>query len=123
VKIHFTCSAVNTDFYCSIVDMAPDGSARLEGISGKLRTAYMNGMDKRRPLKPGHEYVATLTPWQFAHEFAKGHKMGLVILNSKFPMFSRNLGTMDPIKTATRIVIQRNRILMGKGMRVPLRFM
>jgi putative CocE/NonD family hydrolase len=115
VRLHFKSSAVNTDFFGSIVDVSPDGSARALGMAGKLRAAYLGGMDKVRPLTPNKEYVATLTPWQFAHEFARGHRIGLMIMSSTFPMFARNLGTVDPIATATRMVVQRNTILTGKG--------
>jgi putative CocE/NonD family hydrolase len=122
IQIHFTSSAVNTDFYGSIIDMGPDGRAKILGMAGKLRAAYLEGTDKIRPLKPGKEYVATVVPWEFAHEFPKGHKIGLMILNSMFPIFARNLGTIDPIKTATRMVVQRNKVLMGKGHESSLTF-
>jgi len=114
VKLYFATSAQNTDFYAMCLDIGPDGAAHVLGSSGKLRASYLQGMDKIRPLTPYKVYEATLTPWDFAHEFAPGHQLGLAILSSGFPIYSRNLGTVEPIATATRMVVQRNTILMGK---------
>lgn len=115
VRLHFKSSAQNTDFYCSVLDIGPDGHMRVLGVSGKLRASYRDGTDKQIPLKPGREYVATVVPWEFAHEFAPGHRIALMLRASIFPEFARNLGTCDPIATATRMVVQHNTILTGKG--------
>ena len=122
ISLHFTCSAVNTDFFGEILDVAPDGSAQALGQGGKIRCSYLDGTGKVKALVPGKEYVAKLVPWQFAHEFAPGHRIGIAIRSSSFPMFARNLGTIDPIKTATRMVAQHNTILMGKAHESQLSF-
>ncbi len=122
LNLYFRSSAVNTDFFAMIIDIAPNGEMRLLGQPGKIRASYLAGMDKIQPLVPGRTYRAEITPWDFAHEFGKGHRMALVILSSMFPTFSRNLGTVDPIATATRMVKQNNTILMGKGHLSSLKF-
>jgi len=115
IKLHFESSAQNTDLYCTVIDIDPKGHRRVLGIAGKLRASYLHGTNKPRALTPGKEYVATVVPWEFAHEFAPGHRIGLVVLSSMFPVFARNLGTMDPIATATRMVTQHNTLLVGRG--------
>jgi uncharacterized protein len=115
VKLYFKSSAVDTDFFAMIVDVAPNGEARLLGQPGKIRASYLSGMDAVRPLTPGQEYMAEIEPWDFAHEFKKGHRMGVVIVSSMFPAYARNLGTAEPILTATKMVVQKNTILMGEG--------
>jgi putative CocE/NonD family hydrolase len=113
IKLYFTSSAVDTDFFAMVVDVDEKGVARMIGQPGKIRGSYLNGMDAVRPLKPGKEYLAKIVPWDFAHEFKKGHRIGLAVVSSMFPSYARNLGTAESIKTGTRMVVQKNRILMG----------
>ncbi|HVT14527.1 MAG TPA: CocE/NonD family hydrolase [Fimbriimonadaceae bacterium] len=115
VKLRFKTSAKDTDFFVLVVDISPNGDMQFVGLPGKVRGSYLGGMDKVRPLTPGKTYLADIIPWDFAHEFKKGHRIGILVRSSMFPTYSRNLGTADPIKTATRMVVQRNTILMGKG--------
>lgn len=113
LSIEFSSSAVNTDFGAIICDEAPDGSLRLLGQPGKIRTAYLQGYDKVRPMTPGKRYVASIIPWDFAHAFKKGHRLAVYLTSSLFPTTSRNLGTVDPIFSATRMVVQKNKIYLG----------
>ena len=115
VKLYFKTSARDTDLYATIIDVAPDGAMHTLGMSGKLRASYLQGMDRVVPLTPGKAYVATVTPWNFAYEFGVGHQLGLLIQSSGFPVFSRNLGTAEPISTSTKTMVQNNTFLMGKG--------
>jgi predicted acyl esterase len=115
VKLYFKTSAKDTDFYASVLDIAPDGAIHVVGNSGKIRGSYLQGMDKIVPLTPGKIYEATVTPWDFAHEFAPGHKLGLFIQSTGFPVYARNLGAAEPIADATKMMVQHNTFLMGKG--------
>ena len=83
---------------------------RAVGMSGKLRAAFLNGMDKPQPVTPGEQYVANIDLWDTAHEFAAGHRLALFITSNRFPIMARNLGTGEPIKDATRMVVQCNTI-------------
>jgi putative CocE/NonD family hydrolase len=113
VRLRFKTSAKDTDFFVTVFDVAPNGDLRMLGQPGKIRGSYLGGMDKIRPLTPGKEYVADIVPWDFAHEFKKGHRIGISVSSTMFPSFARNLGTAEPIKNATRMVAQKNTILMG----------
>ncbi|HTQ09461.1 MAG TPA: CocE/NonD family hydrolase [Fimbriimonadaceae bacterium] len=114
VKLYFKTSAKDTDFFVDVVDVDPKGVMRIVGQPGKIKASYIEGMDAERPLTPGQEYTAEITPWDFAHEFKKGHRIGLIVTSSMFPGYARNLGTGEPIKDATKMIVQRNTILMGK---------
>lgn len=113
VTLRFKSSAVDTDFFVQPVDIDAKGTSRVIGSAGKIRASYLNGMNGGLKLHPGAAYAAKITTWDFAHEFAKGHRLGIIVHSSGFPMYARNLGTSDPIATATRMVPQRNTIFMG----------
>jgi len=114
VKLYFTTSAKDTDFFVDVVDVDPNGTMRILGQPGKIKASYLGGMDAERPLTPAQEYSLDVTPWDFAHEFKKGHRIGLIVTSSMFPQYARNLGTGEPIKDATKMLVQKNTILMGK---------
>ncbi len=106
LDLKFSTSARDTDFFASLVDVDDKGQMRAMGQAGKIRCSYINGLSQPRPLKPGKIYSAKLQIWDFAHQLKKGHRLGLIINSSMFPVFARNLGTAEPIATATAMVIQ-----------------
>ncbi len=110
VELHFESSARDTDFYAWIVDIDGKGVMRQIGMSGKLRAAFLEQMEAPRPITPGEPYKAKIALWDTAHEFAPGHRLGLMITSGRFPVMARNLGTGEPIKDATRMVVQVNTI-------------
>lgn len=113
LSFEFSSSAVNTDFFVLLCDESPDGKVRYLGLPGKVRASYLQGFDKPRALVPNRRYLANLIPWDFAHEFKAGHRLVVWLSCSMFPSASRNLGTMEPIATATKMVPQHNRVYLG----------
>jgi hypothetical protein len=122
VDLHFESSAKDTDFYVGLVDIDDKQVMRAIGLSGKLRAAFLEGMDKPRPITPGKPYKATIDLWDTAHEFKPGHRIGLFIMSGRFPVMARNLGTGEPIKDATRMVVQVNTIYHDKARPSALNF-
>lgn len=123
VEIHFTTSAKDTDFFASVVDVKPNGEIRAIGMSGRIRASYLASMNKRTPLIPGRSYTARVQLWDLCHQFAKGHRIGLMISSSQFPMYARNLGTAEANATATKMVAQKNTIYMDPKRPSQLTFM
>ncbi len=110
LDLHFSTSAFDTDFYVNISDIDEKGKYHAISQPGKVRCSYMKGLDKQIPLKPGKIYEVQIRVWDTAHTFLKGHRLALVLRSTEFPLFARNLGTVDPIVTATRIVVQKQKI-------------
>lgn len=104
IDLFFSTSAVDTDFFGALVDIAPDGTMRLIGIPGKIRAKYYRSFDKPTLLKPHQIYKLTLRHWDTAHHFAEGHRIGVIIRSSWFPAYARNLNTGEPAATGTRLV-------------------
>lgn len=113
LDLYFTTSAQSTDFFVDMVDVAPNGEMRIVSLPGKVRTSYSADLRTQHALTPGKIFRANLKPWDFAHEFGVGHRLGVLVRSSEFPGFARNLGTLDPVATATRTVSQHDVILCG----------
>ncbi len=118
-------SAKDTDLIAALYDEAPDGTLRTLGQGGALRASYAaaplaSGVPA--PLVPNRVYALSVRLWDFAHEFAPGHRLLLHVTSDGFPMYARNLGLAEPPATATRMVVQRNALYHDAARVSALRF-
>ena len=93
VDLSFSVNAKDTDFFATIIDIDPKGVARIIGQPGKIDLKYRNGNDKPELLEPGKAYTVHIDLWDTAHQFPKGHQIGLYIRSELFPAYARNLNT------------------------------
>ncbi len=96
VVLFAASSALDTDFFARLIDVAPDGVAR-DVAMGMVRARFRDGLDKPRLLKPGEvtEFRIRLRPT--SNEFQPGHRIRLDITSSDFPNYDRNHNTAaDP---------------------------
>ncbi len=100
VVLYASTTAPDTDWTATLVDMHPDGYARIL-CDGILRARYRHGFEKAEPVQPGavEEYVIDL--WATSNLFRAGHRIGLEISSSNFPHFDRNLNTGGKLGTET----------------------
>lgn len=110
LDLYVSSSAPDTDFFSALLDWDEQGVVRVITNTGKLRASYRYGTDRQVALTPGKTEKVTIRIWDVAHEVKKGHRLGVMITSSIFPVGARNLGTMDPIATATKMVSQTNNI-------------
>lgn len=92
VVLYAASSARDTDFTAKLMDMAPDGNARLLA-DGVVRARFRNGLDAPELLEPGAVYRLEIDLWYTSNEFQPGHRIGLAISSSNFPRIDRNLNT------------------------------
>jgi putative CocE/NonD family hydrolase len=85
-------SAKDTDFTAKLMDVAPDGNARILS-DGVVRARFRNGVDHPEFIQPGEVYPYDIDLWFTSNEFQAGHRIALAISSSNFPRFDRNLNT------------------------------
>jgi hypothetical protein len=90
--LYASSSAVDTDFTAKLMDVAPDGDARLLS-DGVVRARYRNRMDRPELLTPGEPVRYEIDLWHTSNEFQPGHRIALAISSSNFPRLGRNLNT------------------------------
>ena len=110
LDLWFSTSAHDADFFVLIYDRDAYNVARAVAGPGKMRMKYMTGWDNPQVLSPGKLYHQPIEVRPFAHEFAKGHRLGIVLRSEWFPGYERNLNTGEPTKDATRIEIGEQRV-------------
>jgi predicted acyl esterase len=92
------------------LDADGQGGFTVIGQPGKFRCSYLGGFDKQRPLKPGKVYQCKFRIWDTTHQFAKGHRVCLFLTSEMFPVYARNMGTIEPIATGKKMVVQDQKI-------------
>ncbi len=85
-------SAKDTDFTAKLMDVSPDGNARIL-TDGIVRARFRNGLDKPQLLTPGEVVRYEIDLWNTSNEFQPGHRIALAISSSNFPRINRNLNT------------------------------
>ena len=85
-------SAADTDFTAKLMDVAPDGNARLLS-DGVIRARFRNGLDSPELIEPGAVYRYEIDLWSTSNVFLPGHSIALAISSSNFPRINRNLNT------------------------------
>ena len=90
--LYAASSAKDTDFTAKLMDVAPDGNARLVS-DGIVRARFRNGLKTPEFIEPGAIYCYEIDLWFTSNEFQPGHCIALAISSSNFPRINRNLNT------------------------------
>jgi len=110
--LYITSSAPDTDFTAKLVDVAPDGDARIL-TDGILRLRYRLGVERVASYTPGTVERIEIRLAPIAHEFAIGHHVRLEITSSNFPKYDRNMNTGRPQADEKEQRVAHQRILRG----------
>jgi uncharacterized protein len=96
-------SAPDTDFTAKLVDVAPDGTARLL-TDGILRMRYRNSNRVLELLTPDTPTEISIDVGVTSNLFKAGHRIRLEVSSSNFPRWDRNPNTGGPFARDSRLV-------------------
>jgi uncharacterized protein len=113
VVLYVASSARDTDFTAKLVDVFPDGYARIL-TDGILRLRYRDSLERAAPANPGDTYQITIDAGVTANLFRKGHRLRLEVSSSNFPRFDRNPNTGGSIADETRLLKASQVIYHGR---------
>lgn len=105
-------SARDTDFTVKLVDVFPEGEARIL-TDGILRLRYRKSVGHPEGAKPGEIYEITIDAGETANVFLRGHRIRVEIASSNFPKFDRNPNTGGSIPDETRLVVANQTVYHG----------
>ncbi|PJG46460.1 hypothetical protein CAF53_20020 [Sphingobium sp. LB126] len=97
VELWIMTDVVDTDFVARLIDVHPDGTARLI-TDGILRARYRDdpeGLASAAPLEPGRPYLLRIELLPTSNLFKAGHRLRLDVTSSCFPRWARNLNIWD----------------------------
>jgi hypothetical protein len=92
-------SLPTTDFFARVCDVHPDGRS-MNVCDGLFRIERDSGVE---PQRDGSARIV-VDMWATAQRFRRGHRIRLQVSSGAHPRYNRNLGTDEPLATATRML-------------------
>ncbi len=86
-------SLEHTDFFVRLCDVSPDGRS----------VNLCDGIVRLAPGRWPDEGPVVVELWPTAHRFRRGHALRVQVSSGAHPRFARNLGTGEPLATATTL--------------------
>jgi len=114
VTLYARTSTKDTDFFCRLSDVDPDGRAMFL-TSGMVRARYRKGYRKPEFLMPGEIYPYEIPMSGISNLFRKGHCIRVDIVSSSFPEVDRNHNTGDPVGCGTETVVAEQTIYHSRS--------
>lgn len=90
LKVYFSCNRRDADISVRLCDVYPDGRWIILG-QGIQRLRFRNSLTSPQLLKPDNYDSARVTLQDIAMTFSKGHRIGILLSGSNYPMFELNL--------------------------------
>jgi len=98
-ELFIKSSLKDTDFFVKICDVDSSGKS----------LNVCDGIQRLFPKNPSPQYddiiKVIVNFWPTAYSFEKGHQIRIQVSSGAFPRFARNLGTDEPLTTATKMRI------------------
>lgn len=113
-EIWIASSAPDTDFTAKLLDVDPDGTARLL-TDGILRARYRNSDTNPELLTPGEPTKLVIDLGVTANLFLPGHRIRVEISSSNFPRYDRNPNTGAPFGEGPELRTARQTVFHDAG--------
>jgi putative CocE/NonD family hydrolase len=103
-ELYVGSSLEHTDFFARLCDVHPDG--RSVNVS--------DGLLRVRPSAPPREadgsFCVEVEMWPTAYRFRRRHRLRLQVSSGAHPRYARNLGTGEPLESATAVKVAEQRV-------------
>ena len=111
-RLWIASSAVDTDFYCRVLDVEPDGTAwnLVSPTLEVLRTKYRASESEPHWLTPGQPVEIVIRTALTANRFLRNHRIRVQVTSSFFPHLDRNPNTGESSATASHLATARQTV-------------
>ncbi|GLY66032.1 CocE/NonD family hydrolase [Amycolatopsis taiwanensis] len=103
-ELYVRSSLAHTDFFARVCDVTPNGKS-INICDGIVR------LTPGSPVDQDSVHHITVSLHATAHRFRAGHRIRLQVSSGAHPMHNRNLGTSEPIATATAMCVADQEVL------------
>jgi putative CocE/NonD family hydrolase len=93
--VYLTSALDHFDVFVRVCDVSP------EGVSTNVCDALQRFTPETFTRAPDGVIEAAVALWPTAYRFAEGHRLRVQVSSGAHPVYARNLGTADPVATAT----------------------
>jgi putative CocE/NonD family hydrolase len=116
-RLWIASSALDTDFYCRLLDVEPDGAAwnLMSPTLEVLRAKYRGNEEEPVLLVPGQPVELVFRLPLTANRFLRGHRIRVHVTSSFFPHLDRNPNTGQPSAADGRLLPARQTVFHDSG--------
>ncbi len=107
VRLFVATDALDTDFAVELFRVTPSGEM-IQIAGGIQRLRYRTGRDE--PVPPGTVVEVVIDAWATSIRLAQGERLHLQVSSSQFPVYARNLNTLEPPVAARDAVVATNQV-------------
>ena len=100
--LYVSSDAKSTDFYVSLQDVFENGDI-VNIQDGGARASFDNSKIEKLDIDV----------WATGYQLEAGHKLRVVVCSSLFPRYNRNLNSGEPIYSAEKIIVARQKVHFG----------
>jgi putative CocE/NonD family hydrolase len=114
LKLFASTDRRDTDFTGKIVDVAPNGYAKIL-LEGVIRGRYNKTFKQQNLLTPNQIYEFYVDLWSTSNQFRKGHRIRIEVSSSNFPKYDRNPNTGNRFGEDAEMVIAKQKVFHDKA--------
>jgi putative CocE/NonD family hydrolase len=107
--LYVRSTSEHCDFFVRLCDVSPRGRSR------NLSDGIMRLGSGVELTSPDGILAIEITMWPTAHTFSRGHRIRLQVSSGAHPLFMRNTGTGEPLKSATILRVVDQEIFHDPG--------
>jgi len=108
-KIYLSTDAEDTDVVCTLLRLTPKGEL-FHMCVGVQRLRYAAAPRRDQPVPPGEITEVEVDMWATGQLLKKGERLVLKVNSCAWPMYARNLNTLEHPLTAEKGVVANNTI-------------
>jgi uncharacterized protein len=108
VELFVRSTLDHVDFFVCVCDVNGSDRAR-HVLDGYVRLTLSDSV----PDPTGVRQIR-IDCWPTAYRFVRGHRLRLLIASGAHPRYARNLGTGEPLATATRMLVAQQQIFFDR---------
>jgi uncharacterized protein len=111
--LHVSSSLDHTDFFVRVCDVYPDGRSMnvCDGLQRFTPSTIARASDG--------SFRASVKMWPAAYRFAPGHRVRVQVSSGSHPVYARNLGTGEPVLTATTMQVAEQAVFHDSSVVLP----
>jgi predicted acyl esterase len=121
VELFVSSDREDTDIAVRLCDVHPNGKWYIL-TQGIRRMRFRNTYESEELMTPDRIYPVTIITEPLYHTIAKGHKLGIIITSSNYPMFDLNLNNGGELYKSGDTLVATNKVHIGTNHPSNLRF-
>ena len=114
IELYISSDRRDTDFAVRLCDVHPDGNWYIL-TQGIRRMRFRESYEYEKLMTPGEIYLVEIEMEPLHYTFTDGHRLGIIISSSDYPMFDLNLNNGEELYEPGDTLVAENKVYFGNN--------